>query len=83
MRIGTQPANSGPQATPELLGEFAELAERLGFDSLLVTDHVVLPVEYASPYPYDASGRMRVGPYAEYYEPLSLIGSRAGRPRGI
>lgn len=83
MRIGTQPANSGPQATPEILGEFAELAERLGFDSLLVTDHIVLPVEYASPYPYDASGRMRVGPDADYYEPLSLIGFLAGRTRRI
>ena len=44
MRIGIQPANSGPQATPALLTELAELADRLGFDSLQVTDHVVMPM---------------------------------------
>ena len=83
MRIGIQPANSGPQATPALLTELAELADRLGFDSLQVTDHVVLPVEYSSPYPYHPSGRMAVGPDADYYEPLSLLGYLAGRTRRI
>jgi probable F420-dependent oxidoreductase len=83
MRIGMQPTNAGPQATPELMTEMAELADRLGYDSLMVTDHVVIPVEYTSPYPYDASGRMRAGPDAEYYEPLSLLGYLAGRTRRI
>lgn len=83
MRIGMQPANSGPQATPALLSETAELADRLGFDSVLITDHVVLPVEYTSPYPYHPSGRMAVGADADYFEPLSLIGYLAGRTRRI
>ncbi len=83
MKIGMQPANSGDQATPELLAEFAETADRLGFDLLQVTDHVVLPVEYSSPYPYDATGRMRVNSDAEYFEPLSLLGFLAGRTTRI
>lgn len=83
MRIGMQPANSGPQATPALITEATELADTLGFDSCLITDHVVLPVEYTSPYPYHPSGRMAVGADADYYEPLSLIGYLAGRTRRI
>ena len=83
MRIGMQPANSGPQATPEIMTEFAELADRLGYHSLLVTDHVVLPVEYSSPYPYHPSGRIQASPDVDYFEPLSLIGYLAGRTRHI
>lgn len=83
MRIGIQPANSGPHATPAFITEVAETADRLGYHSCLITDHVVLPVEYASPYPYHPSGRMAVGPDADYYEPLSLIAYLAGRTRRI
>ncbi len=83
MRIGIQPANSGPHATPAFIAEVAETADRLGYFSCLVTDHVVLPVQYTSPYPYHPSGRMAVGPDADYYEPLSLIAYLAGRTRRI
>jgi probable F420-dependent oxidoreductase len=83
MKIGIQPANSGRNAAPELLTETAELAEELGFDSLLITDHIVLPVEYSSPYPYHPSGRMAAGPDDRFFEPLSLIGYLAGRTRRI
>jgi probable F420-dependent oxidoreductase len=83
MRIGVQPANSGPKATPAAITADAELADRLGFDSIQVTDHVVIPVEIGSRYPYHPSGRMAAGPDADYYEPISLIGYLAGRTRRI
>jgi len=83
MRIGMQPATSGPQATPAAITATAELADRLGFDSLQVTDHIVIPVSVESRYPYHPSGQMRVGPDADYFEPLSLLGYLAGRTRRI
>ena len=83
MRIGMQPATSGPQATPEAMTATAELADRLGFDSLQVTDHIVIPVSVASRYPYHPSGQMRVGQDAAYFEPLSLLGYLAGRTQRI
>lgn len=83
MKIGMQPANSGPQATPERIAAIAELADGLGFDSLQVTDHIVIPVEYSSPYPYHPSGRMAAGPDDTFYEPISLLGYLAGRTRRI
>ena len=83
MRIGIQPANAGPQATPAFITEVAELADSLGFDSLLVTDHVVVPVQIESRYPYNATGRFAASPDTDYYEPFSLIGYLAGRTRRI
>lgn len=83
MRIGIQPANSGTQATPEAIAEVAELADGLGFDSLQVTDHLVIPVTIESTYPYNTSGRMAAGPDDVYFEPLSLIAYLAGRTRRI
>jgi probable F420-dependent oxidoreductase len=83
MKIGIQPANSGSNASPDLLIEVAERADALGFDSLLITDHVVLPVEYSSPYPYSASGRMAASADDPFFEPLSTIGFLAGRTRRI
>jgi probable F420-dependent oxidoreductase len=83
MRIGMQPATSGPQATPEAITATAELADRLGFDSLQVTDHVVIPLTIESRYPYHPSGQMRMGPDADYFEAISLLGYLAGRTRRI
>ena len=83
MRIGIQPANSGPMATPGFITEVAELADRLGFHSLMVTDHVVVPVEIQSRYPYNPTGRFAASPDTDYYEPLSLIAYLAGRTSHI
>lgn len=83
MRIGMQPPNSGPHATPASMAELAETADRLGYDSLQVTDHLVIPVEYRSPYPYHPSGRMAAGPDDSFFEPLSLVSFLAGRTSRI
>jgi probable F420-dependent oxidoreductase len=83
MRIGVQPANSGPKATPAALAAEAELADRLGFDSIQVTDHVVIPVEINSRYPYNPTGRFAASPDTDYYEPISLIAYLAGRTARI
>jgi len=83
MRIGVQPANSGLKAIPAAITAEAELADRLGFDSLQVTDHVVVPVEINSRYPYNPTGRFAASPDTDYYEPISLIAYLAGRTRRI
>ena len=83
MRIGMQPANSGPLATPALLAELVETADELGYHSCLVTDHVVLPIEYTSRYPYNDSGRIAAGHDFDFFEPLALIGWLAGRTSRI
>jgi probable F420-dependent oxidoreductase len=51
--------------------EFARLAERSGFESIWVVEHVVMPRAYRSVYPYDPSGR---SPFtAEVVQPDPLL----------
>ena len=73
MKVGLHLPHVGPNATPENLAEFARRAEALGFDSLWVSDHVVVPRDYQSRYPYNPSGRMGAGPDTPFLEPLSTL----------
>lgn len=58
MKFGIAFANAGPFASPELFESLVRNAEEAGFESLWTVEHVVVPVGYASPYPYSESGRM-------------------------
>jgi probable F420-dependent oxidoreductase len=53
MRYGVALPNYGPLAGPETLLRLARRAEACGFDSVWVSDHVIMPAENASVYPYD------------------------------
>ena len=42
-------------------GDLARTAEEVGFHSIWAVEHAVVPVEYASTYPYDEGGRLFKG----------------------
>ena len=63
----------GPMATRDNLLAFARRAEVLGYDSLWVSDHVVVPTAIASRYPYNASGRLFIAADAALIEPLTAL----------
>jgi probable F420-dependent oxidoreductase len=56
MRIGFNLPVSGPMAAPATMARIAQLGERLGFDYLTLTDHLVLPDTSVPGYPYSESG---------------------------
>jgi probable F420-dependent oxidoreductase len=59
-------------------------AESLRYDSLFVTDHIVLPVSSArSVYPYATSGTLPGGAAQDYLEPFSLLAYLARATRRI
>ena len=58
MQIGVHLPHVGPQANRETLLEFARRMEALGYESLWVSDHVVIPRTYESRYPYNPSGEL-------------------------
>lgn len=58
MKFGLTIPNSGHLATPSDLRTAARGVEALGYDSVWVTDHVLLPMENQSVYPYSADGRV-------------------------
>jgi probable F420-dependent oxidoreductase len=58
MKFGVHLPHVGPQASRETLREFAPRVEALGYDSLWVSDHIVIPRGYESRYPYNPSGSL-------------------------
>ncbi len=56
MRFGFYLPTRGPVATPAALSAFARKGEELGFDSVMIADHVAFPVKIESAYPYTIDG---------------------------
>lgn len=65
-------------AQREPLIAFARRAEALGYDSLWVSDHVVVPWRIASRYPYNATGDFPLPPTGDFLEPLTALSLVAG-----
>src|SRR5437667_6390033 len=76
MKFGLMFINSGPFSNPELLAHLAQSAEQCGFESLWTVEHVVIPKDYQSPYPYSKSGKIPGGedvPIPDPLLPLSFV----------
>jgi probable F420-dependent oxidoreductase len=68
----------GAAATREGLLLAARRIEALGYDSLWVSDHVVIPYEIGSRYPYNATGDFPLKPTTDFLEPLTALTMVAG-----
>ena len=80
MTIGATLPSRGTIATPENLRDLATGAEALGFDHIWVSDHIVVPTQVASFYPYDSTGiaPFTADPAMPYNEPLAALCYLAG-----
>ena len=76
-------ANWGPAAGPEAARTLAQRAEALGFHSLWLPDHIVIPRNVAPAYPYAADGVSPFDPDHPFYEPLSVLTFMAGCTQSI
>ena len=61
MKFGLRYASLGPYSNGPAAVELAQAAEAAGFDSIWTVEHVVVPHDYQSRYPYSESGRMGSG----------------------
>lgn len=66
MRIGVNVPNFGPGTDPGMLRQWARTVEGLGFDMLMVSDHVAVTPDVAEQYP------------APFYEPFTTLSWLAG-----
>ena len=57
MRYGFYLPTRGPTATRDGILALAREGERLGLHSTMIADHIVLPVESQSTYPYTLDGK--------------------------
>ncbi len=76
MRYGFYLPTRGPTATREGVLALAREGERLGLHSAMIADHVVLPVESQSIYPYTVDGKHPSG--GDALETFSILGVLAG-----
>ncbi|MFG2982729.1 LLM class flavin-dependent oxidoreductase [Streptomyces sp. NPDC048258] len=66
MKIGVNVLNFGPGTDPGVLRSWAQTVEGLGFDLLMVSDHVAITADVAERYP------------APFYEPFTTLSWLAG-----
>ena len=71
MRLGVNVPNFGPGTDPEVLRRWALTVEGLGFDLLMLSDHIAVTPDVAEQYP------------APFYEPLTTLAWLAGLTRQI
>jgi probable F420-dependent oxidoreductase len=79
MRIGAKLPNSGPLSAD--IPATAAALERAGFDSLWVSDHIVMPETIASPYPFGSVTWSTDTPYVDALIALALAAAVTTRVR--
>lgn len=73
VKVGVLPPyRAGVAADPDWMTGFARLVESLGFESLYLVEHVVVPAGYATTYPYAPSGRMPLPEDCPIPDPFDL-----------
>jgi len=72
MKFGLIPINIGVQTVDQMVG-MAQLAESSGYESVWTFEHVLVPENYESKYPYDASGKMGAAPESPFVDPLLAL----------
>ncbi len=72
MKFGLIPVNIGVDSAEQMIG-LAQLAESVGYESVWTFEHVIVPVDYDSKYPYSKSGKMGGAPEAVMIDPLIAL----------
>lgn len=83
LRIGLVLPNLGPLATPDAMVAIAERAEAHGFEDLWTADHLVLPIESETPYPYVRDAKVRLDARHPIIDPMIALAGLATRTERI
>jgi len=73
MKFGIVPINVDVFAEPDMLVPFVQRAEALGYESVWTAEHVIIPKQYSSVYPYNPSGKVPFRPDAAIIDPLIAL----------
>jgi probable F420-dependent oxidoreductase len=78
VHIGVMPPTRGRfLSSPEVIGGYARAAEDAGIESIWAIEHVVIPADYSSRYPYNPEGRISIED-EDIPDPLALLAFLAG-----
>ena len=73
MKFGIVPINLREFTDPEMLIPFVQRAEALGYESVWTAEHVIIPKQYDSVYPYNPDGKLPFKPDAPIIDPLVAL----------
>ena len=82
MKVGIIPVNIGVQNAQQIV-QTAQFVESLGYESVWTFEHVVVPVNYESKYPYNKSGNMGAAPETNFVDPLIALSAIAASTKTI
>jgi probable F420-dependent oxidoreductase len=83
MQFGINVQNMRPWTTGETIEMLGTRAEELGFDSVWVSDHVVIPERMESTYPYGGPGTFTPATVGNCFEAITTLAFLAGRTSRI
>ena len=81
MQFGFYLPNSGEGAQPDALASIATLGDRLGFYCMVAPDHILMPRQVSSVYPYSVTGSILAGGNSgagEWPEQITTLAYLAG-----
>lgn len=76
MKFSLIPINVGVESAEQIIG-IAQLAEQQGLESVWTFEHVIVPNDYESKYPYSGDGKMATTPETNFFDPLIAIAAAA------
>jgi len=82
MKVGLIPVNIGVPNV-DAMAQMAQTAEAAGFESVWTFEHVIVPIDYQSKYPYNDTGKMGVPPEANFVDPLIALAAIAAATKTI
>jgi len=82
MKIGLVPVNVGVKSVEQMVG-LAQYAESLGVESVWTFEHAMVPVNYASKYPYSENGKMGGKPDNNFVDPLIALAAVAASTKTL
>ena len=82
VKFGVIPVNVGVANVDSMIA-LGVKAEEVGVESVWTFEHVVVPNDYDSKYPYAASGKMPATPETSFFDPLISLSHVAGATKTI
>lgn len=82
MKIGLIPVNIGVANAEQMVG-MSQVAESVGVESVWTFEHVIVPLDYKSKYPYSPNGKMGATPETNFIDPLIALAVVAAQTKKI
>jgi probable F420-dependent oxidoreductase len=82
VKVGIVPINVSVRTHDDIIALVTK-AEEVGLESLWTFEHTIVPVEYASRYPYSPQGKMGAAPETVFVDPLIALSFAAAHSKTL